>query len=535
MAVPTYKTPQVQNDDARLPYSDPGNVSASAFGALTGRAMENMGDTISSLGEEAGQKVIQANLENLQRVAKNYDTTYANSLDAIARGDGTPDNPGLMNLKGQDAIDAFPKAMKAIDDQRSTLLSQVSNLKLKDSIGAAFDERARAQTALFAQHVAQQREVANDETSKLRIQRAESDAANAGSDPTIMNRSIDIVTSEATQSAQRKGLGPEATTQMVSEAQSEVYTKAITTAAEFNTKTGEQMFAKYNGQMEGVARGKVASYLDAKKRQDLEDMERIEHLHDRQLTESQKAAYSKATFAVSQGTITLPQMNTLLNSNQISPEQYHNLRTFLTSPEKEVSNPQKVVSLQVAAYRGDVTMDDITKADDVSTKDKRELLSILNTSEERGGILGREDIKQAVKDIDSSVSGIKGPMAVVTGDDATRTVSAQKEFRDTVLSLLPNQLTPDNIDKLKQSSINRWKGDKIIPAPFVSLPNALYFQGSRTASKPQMRLQILDAGQHTQKALANGEISQEQADYNFHLLNQYKQINDSIPDPTPSK
>jgi murein DD-endopeptidase MepM/ murein hydrolase activator NlpD len=73
----------------------------------SGAATQRLGDETNSIGER-----IQNQLDSA--MAKQAETGFLNKVLTITSGDGTPQNPGYLNLKGQDAINGLKDAQTAI-------------------------------------------------------------------------------------------------------------------------------------------------------------------------------------------------------------------------------------------------------------------------------------------------------------------------------------------------------------------------------------------------------------------------------------
>src|SRR5947199_2735478 len=71
-----------------------------------GAASQNLGKETTDIGER-----IQSQLDNA--MAKQAETAFLKNAMTITSGDGTPTNPGYLNLRGQDAINGYNDAATA--------------------------------------------------------------------------------------------------------------------------------------------------------------------------------------------------------------------------------------------------------------------------------------------------------------------------------------------------------------------------------------------------------------------------------------
>lgn len=93
------------------------------FGAASARATQNLGVQIGQAGDKLDRtfRKLKARQDDtaFNRASLNYDTR----VTAIMFGDGTKENPGLVNRKGQDALDNSNIAMEQIDGIAASLIS----------------------------------------------------------------------------------------------------------------------------------------------------------------------------------------------------------------------------------------------------------------------------------------------------------------------------------------------------------------------------------------------------------------------------
>ncbi len=133
---------------------DPMRNAAPGQQQQSGADTQKLGEVTNDIGER-----IQNQLDNA--VAKQAETGFLNKVMNITSGDGTPQNPGYLNLRGQDAINGYGDAATAIakakadgadglaDDFQKSMYNRVTSQHLV-SFGREMADHRFQQTAQYS-------------------------------------------------------------------------------------------------------------------------------------------------------------------------------------------------------------------------------------------------------------------------------------------------------------------------------------------------------------------------------------------------
>jgi len=184
-----------------------------------GQALEQAG---SSLGHEQALVQAQQN-EAAVKAAEANATQMATSIM------WDPDT-GVMAQRGQNAVDAAPKAVQALQDARTGLAEGLTNPVQRQMFQQVSDAQHAAEQRQIAQHVAAQSFVAEQDASKLRVQ-THSDAAvqsyQPGGDNSTFALHIAAAQNELEGQAKAAGIPDEAVGQYVKDGMAPTYTALV--------------------------------------------------------------------------------------------------------------------------------------------------------------------------------------------------------------------------------------------------------------------------------------------------------------------
>lgn len=500
-------------------------ATAAAFGAITGQAMQGLGQDLSTAGSEVGQVVAKINEENIQREARNRFNSYNDFKQNLMFGDGTPDNPGFMSLKGEDAMAAFPGVQAQIKAQKQTLTDTTGNQYVKDMFSNAAAVSDNADFNSMLSHVSTQREVANDVTSAATIKSAEDRAALYNTNPQVLEQSLQTVTGTVLSDAKRKGItDPDAVQSLVNEANSKVLAGTITALNEFDNKAAQALFAQHEEEIDGVTRGLVQQRLVAKHKQDIMDMENQERFGQYQIGLKQKSNFDALAGAIGGGTATQQQLVQAEQSGRISGEQLENLTQFLTTPDRNTpANKYAENVLLSNIYANTADIQDIMGNTAINGSQRTTLINAYHQVQDNGGIIKRNDVQQSLSFIENMTGHRVGPMGIQDDEGAQRQAQAKDDFIQSILATDPGQRTPDMITKLRNNVVDMYHTPNIDLNTFsTSLPKSRFIPNTGgIKTKDQWQASILAARSALDAASSAGTLSQQDAIQELSTIQQY--------------
>lgn len=521
--------PQVSPQNTRLPQLDASGATPAAFGAAIGQGLQNLGGGIEDASDTTAKIVTDIANQNMLRVAKQNDNDFAAYVNQQIYGDGTAENPGFRSLKGQQAIDAYPTVQKAIADKQAQISSTISVQRVKDMFNASSAEHANSAFAEMGLHTSQQREVADKAASQGRSAIALSAIAQAGENPVVLNKNLDIISYEAKSEAESDGLPPDAVAAKVLEAQSKGYEAAITGVMETNTKLAQGMFDQNVQNMDGVTATVMRRKLEAKHRQDLEDQRSAEIENHRALTDRQTTNYGQFMVGVARKTVTQDTLVDALSKNIIDVPQYDNLLSAMTSKRNDMGDPEQFNQMMIQAYQGNLDYPDVASNPTLNDEQVGKLIPIIHSVQSGDGYFGRADFKHAIKDITDLVGGLKGPTDKYTAEQSNAVVTAVNEFRQGVTGTPPGELTAQKIETIKQDAITHWRGIPLINNVLSGLPKPKYWVGQTIGSKEDLELSTNKTAVRLQSAYDSKQIDDATYVREMQNLNTFKARIKSLP------
>lgn len=525
MALVPRDTQRVLPSASALPYSQVPSANAAAFGALTGQALESLGNDFSQAGTQVGQVVAKINEENIQREARNRFNTYNDFKQSLMLGDGTPDNPGLLGLKGEDAMMAYPQVQAAIQQKKQELTDTTGNQYVKDMFTNAAAVSDNTDLSQMLSHVSQQREVANDVTSAATIKSATSRAALYNTNPDVLQASLDTVTATILSDAKRKGItDPDALQSLVKEGTSKVLEGTVTALSEFNTKAAQTLFAQHEQEMDGVTRGVVQQRLEAKHKQDVADMENQERFQVFQVAQKQKANFDALAGGIGAGTVTYPQVVQAEQLGRISGEQLENLHTYLTNPDRNTPENKYAENVLLSnIYAGTADIQDVMSNTAINGSQRTTLINAVHTFEDNGGVMKRNDVQQSLNFIGSMTVHQTGPYGLMDDASAQRQAQAKDDFTKGILAMSPGERTTAAVEKLRNEVVSMYHaGDVDLKTLPSTLPSSRFLPNSGgIKSKEQWQASILAARAALDKASEAGTLSQQDAIQQLSIIEQY--------------
>lgn len=450
---------------SRLPYVSSG-ASANNFGAQKGQALQQVGQDLSQIGQQA----FDIHRQNVQREAKNLYIEDKKLKRLLLQGDGTEENPGVLNMRGEDALRAGPLVEKALAEQRSKLLKNVSSQQVRTLFEGAVAEDDQPDLDRLFTHMAIQREAANDATDKALIEEAQNDAALNYHDSGKVDRALMTIGETIANQTSRKGLSTEVMQQEILSAYSSTIEKTIKAAAQVDTKAARRLQETYKDSLSGVDAADVDKYLEAKEEQDLNDRYTAENRSHTQTLRWQENNYNSLGSMVANNTATdeqliLAQERGLITFNQLTTLQERKKKLI-----EDGGDPDEFNRVKVSIRKGETAEEEILGNPLLDSKQQSTLLDVLKEVQIGGPTFGRLDIKNATKAVADASGGQRDMFGRYTAPaDRAREGMAVDAFQLRIKQAQDAQetLTPARVAEIRDETIQAFKNDNL-PA-FASL------------------------------------------------------------------
>ena len=256
-------------------YQSVSGVDSSAFGGTEAAGLQSAGRDLTRAGDRLGDIALKNQIDDNQREVKDLDVQLTTQYRLLMSGDGTEQNPGYKNLKGQHALDAYPTTAKSLEEIRQNILKSASNDRVRQDFDEWSATRREQELANATDHSTSERLVANDATSEARKGEA---IADVFSDPSKLPEALATVNGE--NFAWLKAHGYENNADVVKakmrEGQTLVYGNAIQGMLENDPEGAQKLFDQYKSQMdpavaEKLGRVLLESTIDARAQRAAED------------------------------------------------------------------------------------------------------------------------------------------------------------------------------------------------------------------------------------------------------------------------
>jgi hypothetical protein len=262
----------IQDTPTVAPSSSPGNdynstqASPAAFGALQGQAEQKLGGDLAQAGQNLDQ-VALIKQDRFNQTATDdafnqfqsgtNNLTYGNSADPTAA-------PGLYTLKGADALNAGPKAVKSISDLRDQIRSGLQNPAQQ----LQFDEQSRRlmqyTSGEISRHLDQESQNYGIATAKATVDNAAAAGGNAWNSDEALNHSLaDARTGMVKQYQHLYGdnLAPELTQEALRKADGTVISAAVLGAAQHDPARAQAILDAHAGNLEPAVQVQLTQHL----------------------------------------------------------------------------------------------------------------------------------------------------------------------------------------------------------------------------------------------------------------------------------
>lgn len=530
--VPVYNQ-RVAPAGANTPYVNAPAATPAAFGALTGQALENVGQGVTTLGKDVTAYLDTVNKENNQRTIQQKYTVAAQQRSLVLNGDGTADNPGILNLKGNDAMAAWPVAQKQLDAIKAAGLEGVTNTKVRDGFTAAWDTTTQPHIDNALQHVYQQRNVANTEARKGVVDTAVQDAAANPYDTRIIDHSSIMISEAVAQQAASDGLDTATMKDKVVQAQSAMFEKVIKAAAVASTKQAINLFTTYEDRMDGVTKAVVTDFLEKKQKQDVIDRNAFETSNHTATLRYQEDNYNKLGAAVFGGTVTEQDLGVAAQHGIINQPQLENLLNFKKGRLEHGGDADEENTAYVKVMMGNSSYDEIMTNPKLDATQKHTLLGNLQTVETQGPVFGRYDIKKAYQGVADAAGGQRDVFGKYTAPEDRANERNSLEAFDTMIRNVDQTktpLTPELVNEIRDKVIVAYSNQNLPASALIThLPQSKYIpytMGNRSGEEWTATWNKAKADLN--KDHENSTISDDEFNRQAEILKSYKLTIDRI-------
>ena len=389
--------------------ADP-NVPAGAFGATQGRAIARLGDQVVGISDDIFKATIAIQDEDDKREFGKLDTELASFITTVGRGDGTPENQGFYATRGENTLLAFPTAQRAIQAKRKELLAAASNNRVRNMLSISSQQRVDKELSSYLSQVGKQRKLANEAVGKARIDQATDDAVAAFVDRAVLERALVIAEQEV--AILFKDFPQEVIDNEVEKAVTGILDKVITAASRQDNRLARKLFEDFESRVDGVSRAAISIRLDARDRQLLQDKIRAETAAEKAHKKRQTEFFEQMIIGISKEEVSEDLIFSMLAKDNINAAQQAKLLKLVREDDVITDETEKL-ALKIKTLKGESSFDEIAEANEISAKDKQELVSIQDQVGKSGGILATREVKDLMKTIDERIGGVRGPLAIL--------------------------------------------------------------------------------------------------------------------------
>lgn len=522
--VPTVTQQQVLPNDNALPYSNPdqGYASRSAIN----KGLYNLGADVQKAGDYMTAALEKIQAQDDKTEFRKLDNQMSEFVRLQSYGDGTPENPGFLNLKGENAVKGYATAQQNINDYTTKLSDSASNRRVKDMFAGVAGTRVEGALGQFMNHTADERQKDMDATSTARIVAAQQDAF---ANPAHLERSIAVIQGEIADQAVRNGLPTEAAVQLSKAQVSDTIDKLITATTLQSTGLANKLLQQYGNQMDGLSFLIAKDKIHTQEMQNLSEAERYEAMKDKA---SNKAAEENANQAMGQiETLSHAQIFGLLQTHQIRRDDFN----WLSSAKKAIdagegkSDPAALLSVDIGIRTGEITSYDTIKAladaGTISYKDAITKNATLQENLNNDPILNRDDVKQGTNYLKMTLGPVQGLEAIFDQVSKQREANALEEYQ-TKAKANPHQ----NMQALYQQVYESYR-PKPIDLKELARPQFVDI-GYANGSPADIKKKLVDAETATQEAVGKGDMTQAEALINMQRLEYYLTLVDQMATTT---
>ena len=439
--IPLTTQRSVLPSDSRLPITDPDAI----FNQNSlGKSLSKIGKEISKATDELSVTLQRMKEEDDRREFKKLDIEFSDYLRKVTYGDGTEENPGFLNLEGENVLGAFPSTQDAIKKRYEELKKSATNKQVREMFDLLAQERMGDTLGTFTNYTADQRRAANDAVSKARIASAVSEAAtNYGSIDQI-EKQLAIVLGEVTDQAGRNGWNDDVTSQVLKEQQSAVLNAAITGAIVNNVGYAQRLLNQYRGELTGTDKIDLQSKIDRQQEHLISKANAAEARAEREFNKRKEENFESLTRKLFLGELSRTELDDMVRSGQIDGTKAFAIKNYmdqLSQDKEKTGNPMATLMMRADAMSGKYDTNNMAQLfDDIVSNNLNEeegkaVFADVEQAVKNGGLLARSDVKQGMDEIEATVGGNKDQFGIFTDQTAPeRVVNAKRSYIDLIQS-----------------------------------------------------------------------------------------------------
>lgn len=200
--------------------------------------------------QDVGNAYDVVQLRDDKKEATDLTNVYVADLNKLMWGDGTDQNPGFMNLKGDGAVKAAPTFQEQIAKLRETYLTKTSNKQVRDLFDQASTELTLPTTTDILQHAGKQKVIAADATDDATVDTFTDNLARNPFNVEARNQSLVMITNAVKAKLTRQGItDPVVVNEEVRKATSKALADAVNIAVARDLGEGKALYGLYQDQL----------------------------------------------------------------------------------------------------------------------------------------------------------------------------------------------------------------------------------------------------------------------------------------------
>lgn len=355
MQVPVLDAPNVAPSGPASGLSDyqQAQVSPEAAGVNVAQAAGGLADTV-----EKHALAFQG-LQN-ETNAKNLDIQYSQALDDLQFN---PKN-GLLNLKGQAAIDAYPAVHQKVMDLYQQYRGQLASPEAQSMFDQVAVRRATYTQGDMSRYVAQQNQQYIKDVGLGRISQAVNESGLYWNDDSRFARNQATIADEVDQLGQQEGAPPEKIASDIQHYQSEAVTARVKSVLAVDANKAQDMLDQAGDSLDAphraVLQETIQNHQYTQMMRDNASLQRDELLAQRNLRLTQQDSFAKLAGPIFGGA--QPDATTIsqaVTNKQITPEMGSFLTNLPATVGRGAEDPTLKVQALTVAGSGAGTIDDV--------------------------------------------------------------------------------------------------------------------------------------------------------------------------------
>lgn len=217
--------------------------------------------------QTVGDAFDKVQLRDDKKESIDYTNQYVADVNKLMWGDGTDQNPGFMNLKGDGAVKAAPTFQEQIQKLRQGYLEKGSNKQVRELFDQASIELTLPTTQDILQHAGKQKVVAADATDDATIDTFTDNLARNPLNAETRNQSLLMITNSVKSKLARQGItDPVVINDEVRKATSAALADAVNISISRDLGEGKALYGLYQDQLSADQQFKLEENIKTEER-----------------------------------------------------------------------------------------------------------------------------------------------------------------------------------------------------------------------------------------------------------------------------